>query len=174
MILEEAERTRLGGDIVGLLDALPARRVWPLVIIVSLDGFFEFYDLMMTGYLSPGLVTAGVFHIGKAGLFGLDDQASFAAATFLGLWIGTLGFARIADRFGRRAIFTFSLLWYSAASLAMAAASQASAICAARFLAGIGIGVELVTIDAYISEFVPPGVRGKAFAVHQAIQFLAV
>ncbi|MGH6987575.1 MAG: MFS transporter [Caulobacteraceae bacterium] len=174
MILEEADRTLASGEIAGLLDTLPARRVWPLVIVVSLGGFFEFYDLMMTGYLSPGIIKAGVFHIGRAGLFGFDDQASFAAATFLGLWIGTLGFARIADRFGRRAIFTFSLLWYSAAGLAMAAASQASAICAARLLAGIGIGVELVTIDAYISEFVPPGVRGKAFAVNQAIQFLAV
>jgi hypothetical protein len=33
-----------------------------------------------------------------------------------------------------------------------------------RFLAGIGIGVEFVTIDTYLSELVPVERRGKAFA----------
>ncbi|MEO8811958.1 MAG: MFS transporter, partial [Caulobacteraceae bacterium] len=43
-----------------------------------------------------------------------------------------------------------------------------------RLVAGIGIGVELVTIDAYVTEFAPPGIRGRAIAVNQSIQFLAV
>ncbi len=33
-----------------------------------------------------------------------------------------------------------------------------------RFIAGIGIGVEFVTIDTYLSELVPKERRGKAFA----------
>ena len=33
-----------------------------------------------------------------------------------------------------------------------------------RFIAGIGIGVEFVTIDTYLSELVPRERRGKAFA----------
>ena len=40
--------------------------------------------------------------------------------------------------------------------------------------AGIGIGVELVTIDAYIAELMPAHIRGRAFAVNQVVQFLAV
>ena len=160
--------------IAARVDRLPPAAAWRLVGLISLGGCFEFYDLMMTAYLSPGLVRAGVFHLGAAGLFGLDDQASFAAATFLGLWIGALAFARVADRFGRRAIFTASLLWYSAASLAMAAAGSAVSICLWRLIAGIGIGVELVTIDAYLGEFAPPAFRGRAFAISQAIQFTAV
>ena len=31
-----------------------------------------------------------------------------------------------------------------------------------RMMTGIGLGVELVTIDAYLSELVPPRVRGRA------------
>ena len=31
-------------------------------------------------------------------------------------------------------------------------------------LLGIGIGVELVTVDTYIAELVPKHVRGRAFA----------
>jgi len=43
-----------------------------------------------------------------------------------------------------------------------------------RFLAGIGIGVEIITIDAYITELVPSWMRGRAFAVNQAVMFIAV
>jgi putative MFS transporter len=157
------------------LDALPQSwRVWRLVVLVSLGGFFEFYDLMMTAYVSPGLERAGIFRAGDRGLFGLSDQGTFAAATFLGLFIGTIAFAGIADRLGRRFVFTCSLLWYSAASAMMAFADSAAAIDLWRLIGGVGIGVELVTIDAYVAEWVPPAMRGRAFAVNQAIQFLAV
>ena len=43
-----------------------------------------------------------------------------------------------------------------------------------RFISGIGVGVELVTIDTYLSELVPANLRGRAFAINQAIQFCAV
>ena len=72
------------GDIVARLERLPpSGAVWRLVALISLGGAFEFYDLMMTAYISPVLAKAGVFQ--KHGLFGLPDQASFVAATFLGL-----------------------------------------------------------------------------------------
>ena len=43
-----------------------------------------------------------------------------------------------------------------------------------RFIAGVGIGVELVTIDAYVCELAPAGLRGRAFAINQFVQFLAI
>ncbi len=157
------------------LDRLPgAWRVWRLVLLLSLGGWFEFYDLFLTAYLSPGLEAAGIFRHGASGLLGLSDQALFAAATFAGLFVGTIAFAQVADRFGRRPIFTFSLLWYSAMTVGMACQGTAAGLDIWRFLAGIGIGMELVTIDAYIAELVPKRLRGRAFALNQSIQFLAV
>lgn len=157
------------------IDALaPAWPAWRLILLVSLGGWFEFYDLMMTAYVSPGLKAAGIFHDGGAGLFGQSDQASFAAATFLGLFVGTIAFSGAADRFGRRAVFTVSLVWYALATLAMAASSSAFQLDLWRFVSGVGIGVELVTIDAYVSELAPARLRGRAFAVNQSVQFLAV
>ena len=157
------------------LDRLPGSwAVWRLVVLLSLGGCFEFYDLFLTAYLSPALESAGVFRKGAAGLFGLSDQAAFGSFTFAGLFLGTIAFAQVADKFGRRAIFTASLLWYSAMTLGMAMQSSALALDVWRFLAGIGIGVELVTIDSYIAELVPARFRGRAFAVNQAIQFSAV
>ena len=157
--------------ITARLDRLPlSRHVWVLVALLSLGGWFELYDLLMTGYVSPGLIRAGIFSQ-TGGLFGLPDQAAFASVTFAGLFVGTILFAQVADRFGRRAIFTFSLLWYGAATAVMAAQSTRLGVDLWRFIAGVGVGVELVTIDAYIAELVPKAVRGRVFAVNQAIQF---
>jgi len=157
--------------ITARLDRLPlSRHIWFLVVLLSLGGWFELYDLLMTGYVSPGLIRAGVFSA-KEGLFGLPDQAAFASVTFAGLFVGTILFAQVADRFGRRAIFTFSLLWYAIGTGIMALQSTRNGVDIWRFIAAIGVGVELVTIDSYIAELVPKAVRGRVFAVNQAIQF---
>src|ERR1700736_3053551 len=152
----------------------PCWTVWRLIVLLSLGGAFEFYDLFQTAYLSPGLISSGIFRAGAKGLFGLTDQASFAAATFAGLFVGTIVFGSVADRFGRRTIFTYSLLWYTAASIAMGVQHTNVGVDLWRFISGLGIGVELVTIDAYISELAPKRLRGRAFAVNQYVQFLAI
>ncbi|KTT12517.1 MFS transporter [Pseudomonas oryzihabitans] len=157
------------------LDRLPATRsLWRLVALLSIGGFFELYDLFQTAYISPGLLRDGVFHTGAAGVFGVSDQAAFAAATFLGLFVGASLLSPIADRYGRRAIFTWALIGYTLATLAMGLQSTALGLIALRFVVGIGLGLELVTIDAYLSELVPKGMRTSAFAFAFFIQFLSV
>src|SRR3981081_110498 len=164
-----------GADIAARLDRLPASRyLWNLVLLLSLGAFFEIYDLLMTGYVSPRLFRRCAFTEGHGALFGLSDQAAFASITFAGLWVGTLWLGSVADRFGRRVIFTSALLVYAIATLGMAAQSTATGIFIWRFIAGVGIGCEMVTIDTYICELVPKSVRGRAFAVSQGIMFCAV
>ena len=161
--------------ITARLDRLPpSRALWTLVVLLSVGACFELYDLLMTSYVSPGLVRAGIFAPGHTGLFGLPDQAAFASITFLGLFVGTIGFGYVADRYGRRAIFTYALLWYSAATLIMASCSTRTGIDIWRFIAGIGVGVELVTIDSYLAELVPKHMRGRTFAVNHIVQFCSV
>lgn len=161
-------------DASARIDRLPAtRHIWKLVVLVSFGAFFEIYDLALTAPLSLGLKEAGIFHVGDQGLFGLSDQATFIAATFTGLWIGTLGFSAIADRFGRRPIFTFSLLWYALATVVMGLQNSAAAIDFWRLVASIGVGVELVAIDCYLAELMPKANRGRAFAISTSIQFLS-
>ncbi len=157
------------------LDRLPATQyVWKLVLLLSLGGCFEYYDLFFTAYIGPGLVRSGLFSSTSASFFGLSGLASFVAATFAGLLIGTLVFGYTADRSGRRLIFTCSLLWYSVATVVMAFQNSTGGILIWRIIAGIGIGVELVTIDTYIAELVPKELRGRAFAFNQIVQFCAV
>jgi putative MFS transporter len=170
-----ATTTPTAAMITARLDRLPAsREIWKLVILLSLGGMFELYDLLMTGYVAPGLVRSGIFSPGHTGLFGLPDQAAFASITFAGLFVGTIGFGYVADRFGRRNVFTWALLWYSIFTVIMACQNSVFGIDLWRFIAGVGVGVELVTIDTYIAELVPKQMRGRAFTVNQVIQFCSV
>jgi putative MFS transporter len=164
-----------GLDVGARLDRLPPTRyIWFLVGLISFGAFFEIYDLALTAPLSLGLLVAGVFHRGSAGLLGFTDQATFAAATFAGLYLGTLAFSAVADRLGRRPIFTFALVWYAIATVAMGLQGSALAIDLCRFVASMGVGLELVAIDCYLAELMPKAVRGRAFAISAALQFLSV
>src|SRR5579872_7337035 len=171
----EMKTAEAAGSIGARLDRLPATRtIWRLVALLSLGGFFEFYDLFFTGSIAPGLVRSGILTASTHGLFGTTGVASFVAAMFSGLFLGTALFGFVADRFGRRTIFTYSLLWYTGASVIMAFQSDVFGLNLWRFISGIGVGVELVTIDAYLSELVPKELRGRAFAFNQTIQFSSV
>lgn len=163
------------GSLSARLDRLPATRtVWKIVAMLSLAFFFELYDMLLSGYIAPGLVRSGIFTTTTVGLFGLTGVASFIAALFAGLTIGTMFAGAFNDRFGRRAVFTWALLGYTAASVAMAFQSSATAVNLLRFVAGLGLGVEMITINTYISELVPKHLRGRAFALCQTIGFSAV
>jgi putative MFS transporter len=173
--------TQKAAEIAARLDRLPpSRTVWTMVILISLGGVFEFYDLFFTGYVAPGMIQSGLFKPESLGIFAsLQSLAvagfgTFVFSTFAGLWIGTLVLGFVADRFGRRFIFTWSLIWYMVCTIIMAFQTTGFALNIWRFVAGIGIGVELVTIDTYISELIPGPERGRAYAMNQFITFAVV
>jgi putative MFS transporter len=162
-------------DVAARLDRLPLTRgLWRLVILISLGGAFEFYDLFMTAYVAPGLVASGLFTARPAGFFAIDGVGFFVFCTFAGMWLGAVGFGFIADRLGRRSIFTVSLVWYSLATAIMAFQHSAATIDIWRFIAAIGVGLEQITIDTLLPELVPPPKRGRVFAVNQGIEFAVV
>ncbi len=42
------------GEIAARLDRLPpSRTIWRIVLLISLGGVFEFYDLFFTAYVAP-------------------------------------------------------------------------------------------------------------------------
>ncbi len=163
------------------IDRLPASRtIWRLITLISLGGCFEFYDLFLTAYVVPGMAKDGMFSDVSLGPFSAlkaihsPGAGTFVFALFAGLFVGTVAFAWVADHYGRRVIFTYSLLWYSVFTLIMAAMPTGFWIDICRFIAGIGIGVELVTIDTYVSELIPARARGRGFAWSQFITFCTV
>jgi putative MFS transporter len=154
--------------------SVAAANIRGAVARISVGGWFELYDLFMTAYISLGLIRAGLFSATSPSPFALGGFASFIACGFAGMFFGTLIFAGVSDRFGRKAAFTYSLVWYSICTLVMAFMQSGPAIDAWRFLAGIGIGVQLVTSDAYVSEIVPKEQRGRWIAFTQVIGYSAI
>ena len=136
------------------------------IALVSLGGWFDFYDIYMMAYIGATLQ--------HSGFLTLQQFSNVIAAGFLGMFTGTIVFGMGSDRMGRRSAFVAMLLIYSAFQRAGAFAPSAEWLIVLRFFAGIGIGAELVVIDTYVSEMVPSGARGRYVAITQMTGFTAV
>ena len=168
-------------QIAARLDRLPpSRTVWSMVILISLGGVFEFYDLFFTGYVAPGMIKSGLFTPESLGFFASLDSikvagfGTFVFSTFAGLWFGVVLLGHLPDRYGRRPVFIWSLIWYVMCTAIMAFQQTGELLNVWRFIAGVGFAVQLVTIDTYISELIPSAERGRAFAINQFITFCVV
>lgn len=130
-----------------------------ILVLAFLGWMFDFYDLILYTFLTR-LITAelGLSHLDHAHALGL----SFAATAVGGIASGFL-----ADRFGRRAVISWTILLYSAGSLLSGLATGRDMLFAARILTGIGVGGEWAAGHALVAETFPPGHRGRAGALLQ-------
>lgn len=173
--MSSEERRTFGAHLSARLERLPsARPVWLIICALALGGWFELYDVFLTAYVGPGMVREGIFSHQSHSFFDLTSLGAFVAAMFLGVFVGTLLIANLADRIGRRKVFVIALLVYAIASGIMAFQHDPYAIVFWRVISGIGVGAELVTIDAYVSEFIPARLRGRSYAFVQAIQYTSI
>ena len=157
------------------LDRLPSTPYFRgLIARIAVGGFFEFFDLFVTAYLALGLIKAGIFTATTTQLFDWTGFASFIASGFAGMFVGTLCLSGVSDRCGRKATFMGSLFCYSIATLVMAFQKSPISLDAWRFVAGLGIGVQLITIDIYISEISPKNSRGHYISLSHLISYCAV
>jgi MFS transporter, putative metabolite:H+ symporter len=136
------------------------------IALVSLGGWFDFYDIYMMAYIGAALQ--------QSGFLTLSQFSAVIAAGFLGMFTGTILFGMGSDRMGRRSAFVAMLLIYSLFTLAGAFAPSAAWLIVLRFFAGIGVGAELFVIDTYVSEMVPSAARGRYVAITQTTGFTAV
>lgn len=111
------------------------------------DGF----DTQAIGYVGPSLSAALAIKPGSLGLV-------FAAGG-LGAILGTLGFAPLADRIGRKPVLIGCVLSFALCSLATSAVNTVSQVMWMRFFTGLGLGGVVPNALALTADFMPKRLR---------------
>ncbi|MBX8631201.1 MAG: MFS transporter [Thermoplasmata archaeon] len=147
------------------LDEQGIRKYHIRTLIVSGMGFFtDAYDLFVIGAILPII---GIY-------FDISDKslayALISSSALFGAIIGPLIFGPIADRYGRKIIYSFDLLILVAAAIGSATATSASQLILWRFVLGIGIGADYPVSATIMSEFSNRKDRGKLVASVFAMQ----
>lgn len=91
-----------------------------------------------------------------------------ASAVFL------VPFGRIADIYGRKRIFTYGILIYTASSLLLATSTSGAMLISFRILQGIGGAMLFGTGLAILTSVFPIGERGKVLGINVAAVYLGL
>ena len=141
-------------DVPARLDRLPWSRFHVLVIgVLGITWILDGLEVTLVGSLS-GVLT-------QSGLALTSAQIGLAASAYLlGAVSGALLFGFWADRFGRKRLFTVTVLVYGAATAATGMSWNFWSFALCRFLTGAGIGGEYSAINSAIHELIPARHRG--------------
>jgi MFS family permease len=75
--------------------------------------------------------------------------------------LGALGFGYLAGRYGRKSLFTWTLIFYVCATALTALSWNLTTFLICRMMTGAGIGGEYTAINSAVDELIPARVRGR-------------
>lgn len=136
------------------------------IIFIALGGIFiDAYDFTS---LSFGLkdITA------EFGL-GAVAQGVVSASIMVGALVGALTGGYLVDRLGRYKLFMADMVFFVVAALACAVAPNAELLTVARFVMGIGIGLDFPVALAFIAEYSALKGRGSRVTLWQPMWYVA-
>ena len=129
------------------LSAFQVRIISVCALVAMIDGF----DTQSIAFMAPAIIQA----------WGIPSAAFgpvFGAGLFGGL-LGAVAFGSLADRFGRKPGLLYSILIFSAGTLATPLAQSIGELIAFRVATGIGLGGAMPSIIALTSEYAPRRIR---------------
>lgn len=111
--------------------------------------------------MDVGLISFVIVVLAEQWQLSTSERSWIVTVGFIGMAIGaTLG-GRLADRFGRRAVFAATLVVYGLATGASALVGGLAVFLVLRFLVGLGLGAELPVASTLVSELSPTRIRGR-------------
>lgn len=138
----------------------------------SSGGMKETIAVSLTNYLDSGCIVAGASgltlwaeHFGlssfSVGLLGALSANAFGAA------VGALVGGRLADKFGRKFIYTYNLLVYMFGALFIIFAMNFPMLLAGFLIMGLSVGAGVPASWSYIAEMAHPDSRAHNIGISQ-------
>ena len=94
-------------------------------------------------------------------------HGTLVASALVGTIIGSLAFAKPADRYGRRPMLMTMGILYLVSALGSAVAWNAESFTIFRLIGGLGVGGASVIAPMYVAEIAPANMRGRLVAMVQ-------
>ncbi|WP_347558616.1 MFS transporter [Robbsia sp. KACC 23696] len=141
-----------------------------IVVAIALGGvFLDAYDL---GALAFGVKDISrEFSLTPAGLGAVTSAITFGAV--IGAFIG----GYLTDRIGRYRVFMADMLFFVVAAIVCALAPNAWVLGGARFVMGLGVGIDLPVAMAFLAEFSRlrgPGNKASRVAMWCPVWYAAI
>jgi MFS transporter, putative metabolite:H+ symporter len=124
-----------------------------LLVVSGIGLLFDSMDVGLLAFVLSSLGKQWHLQTGTMGFLG--------SVSFIGMAVGSALAGSLADRYGRKAVFMWTLLIYSIATGLTAAAWGVGIFIVLRFLVGFGLGGELPVATAYVLESSPDDQRGR-------------
>lgn len=135
-------------NISALIDERPVGGYqWLIIALCAAVVFLDGFDAQAIGYAAPSLI--------KAWRLKPPQLGPVFSAGLIGLMLGALLIAPLADRLGRRPVIITASILFGLFTLATAWATDINQLLVLRFLTGLGLGGCMPNGIALTSEYAP-------------------
>ena len=124
--------------------------------LLAVTGLGWLFDAMDTGLISFVLPI-----LAKEWGLAPEQMGWIGSVGFIGMALGAVISGTIADRIGRKLVFSLTVILYSLATGACALSWNYESLMIFRFLVGFGLGGELPVAATLMTEYAPTKLRGR-------------
>lgn len=139
---------------------------WRNTILAGLANYIDAGSIVSSSAALALWVEQYHLSAGFVGILGAFSANAVSAG------IGALIGGRLCDRYGRKRIYQFDMLFYAFGMLWLVFAANPTMIVIGFVLVGLAVGADIPASWSLIAEMAPAGARGKHSGVAQALWYL--
>ncbi|KDO30790.1 hypothetical protein SPRG_04691 [Saprolegnia parasitica CBS 223.65] len=101
-------------------------------------------------------------------VFTSSERGILSSSVFAGSLVGSFLFGHMADMYGRKPMFTWTMITFAFGNIMCAMADSYGMLLTFRFIAGVGLGGELPVATTLVQELSPKATRGRIIVILDA------
>ncbi|MFC0247034.1 MFS transporter [Citricoccus parietis] len=129
---------------------------WLVIAVCTLCNIMDGYDLFVMGFALPHL---------PEGFAAPAEKGYLVSSAFLGMALGMILIAPLADRYGRRPLALIGLTLNFVGMILAAFSPSFETLAASRFITGLGVGVMTTIIVVLATEYASAKKRNFAIGI---------